>query len=236
MKEYKIAVLTYDVKHRKTYDTLCLLKAQGYSDVTVYAQPMTYIKKKQPLIKHRPDMIMDIPKPRLLCQNLDYEYVEGEFANTIGYSDDKDKIVYLLCGAGLLSEEFITSHRIINSHPGYIPFARGLDAYKWSIYYDLPVGVTTHILGTYIDAGEIIERRKIDVEEFDTFHSVSQRVYENEINMLISAIEKIDDKHELIIPEDGNSIFKRMSEDKEQEIFDRFKNYHGSIIRVIREY
>lgn len=28
-----IRVLTYNVAHRKTYDTLCLLKARGYEDV-----------------------------------------------------------------------------------------------------------------------------------------------------------------------------------------------------------
>ena len=28
-----VAVLTYNQKHRKTYDTLCLLKANGYQNV-----------------------------------------------------------------------------------------------------------------------------------------------------------------------------------------------------------
>ena len=38
----KIAVLTYNQPHRKTYDTICLLKAKGYENVVVYAQEMTY--------------------------------------------------------------------------------------------------------------------------------------------------------------------------------------------------
>lgn len=59
-----VAVLTYNQKHRKTYDTLCLLKAKGYQKVTVYAQPMTYRKKRFPLINHRPDQIMAIPDPK----------------------------------------------------------------------------------------------------------------------------------------------------------------------------
>ncbi len=215
----KVAVLTYNVKHRKTYDSLCLLKARGYDNVTVYAQPMTYTKKRQPLVQHRPEINMDIPQLEDLCGKFEYTYIEGEFISVIHKSDD----LFLLCGAGILQQEFVSSHRIINSHPGFIPLARGLDAYKWSVYNGLPIGVTTHFLGQYVDGGEIIERREIEVKLFDTFHSVAQRVYENEIDMLIGAIEKVDDKHEVIVP--GTELFKRMPEEKERELFRKFEEY-----------
>lgn len=52
----KIAVLTYPVKHRKTYDVLSLLRANGYTDVKVYAVPFHYYKKHVPIIQHRPEM------------------------------------------------------------------------------------------------------------------------------------------------------------------------------------
>lgn len=224
MNDYKIAVLTYNVKHRKTYDTLCLLKSRGY-EVTVYAQPMTYVKKRQPMVQHRPELIMDIPELPVLCKNFGFELIEGEFASTIGYENDRDSVIYLLCGAGLLQDEFIQAHRIVNGHPGFIPYARGLDAYKWSIYNGLPIGVTTHFLGDYVDAGEVIERRPIEVHEFDTFHSVSQRIYENEIDMIVGAIDKIDEEHEMIVPPEDSVVFKRMPEGKEQELFERFEEH-----------
>lgn len=47
----KIAVLTYPVKHRKTYDVLSLLKANGYTDVNVYATPFHYQKAFFPIIQ-----------------------------------------------------------------------------------------------------------------------------------------------------------------------------------------
>lgn len=225
----KISVLTYNVPHRKTYDTLCLLKARGYNDVTVYAQPMTYVKKRQPLISHRPEMVMNYPEPSDLCKNLGFEYIEGGFNNTIGFKEDKNSVVYLLCGAGLLPDEFIFAHRIINAHPGYIPLARGLDSYKWSVYNGLPIGVTTHFLGEYVDAGEVIERRKIDVKEYDTFHSVSQRLYENEIDMLVGSLNHIDVKHEFIIPAEA-VVFKRMPEENERELFSKFEEYKSTHI------
>ena len=215
-----VAVLTYNQKHRKTYDTLCLLKARGYQNIKVYGQPMTYIKKSYPFILHRPRQIMSIPEPADLCRNLGFEYIEGNFEDNI---TDKNR-VYLLCGAGLLSNEFIKNYRIINAHPGFSPLARGLDAYKWSLYYGLPLGVTTHFLGEYIDAGEIIERREIKVKEYDTFHSVAQRIYENEINMLVDAVELADKKHIFAIPESGD-VFKRMPHTLEEKLFEIFEQY-----------
>lgn len=181
-----IAVLTYNQKYRKTYDTLCLLKARGHRNVKVYAQPMTYTKKRFSLIVHRPDQIISIPKLEELCSNFEYEYIEGNFNKSAADTN----MLYLLCSAGLLEDEFVNRHRIINSHPGYIPLARGLDAYKWSIYYDLPIGVTTHFLGDYVDAGEIIELRKIEVEEYDTFHSVAQRIYLSILKIIRLNIKK----------------------------------------------
>lgn len=226
----KIGILTYNVPHRKTYDTLCLLKAKGYQNVRVFGQPMTYEKKRQPLIKHRPEMNIGIPDSQSLCRNFGYEYCEGKFEDII--SDKDSPGVFLLCGAGLLGESFVNAHRIINAHPGYIPYARGLDALKWSIWYKLPVGVSTHYLGKYIDAGEIIEIRSINVDQYDSFHSVAQRVYENEIDMLVGAIEKENEKHEYIIPPEDSRVFKRMPEDKELLLFERFEEYKSINITV----
>lgn len=213
----RIAILTYNQPHRKTYDTICLLKSKGYKNVIVYSQAMTYKKKKYPLISHRPELIMNIPEPKILCANLGYEYIEGNFDNI----EESKNTIFLLCGAGILPDSFITKYKIINSHPGYIPFARGLDAYKWSVYNNLPIGVTTHFLGEYVDAGEVIERREIQIGEWDTFHAVSQKIYENEIDMLVHAIELIDEPHIYIIPE-TDKIFKRMPEKLEKELFTKF--------------
>ena len=166
---------------------------------------------------------MSIPDTKELCGNLGYECITGHFEDMIG--NEYDDSVFLLCGAGLLGEEFVSRHRIINAHPGYSPLARGLDAYKWSIWYDLSLGVTTHLIGEYVDAGEVIERRDIKIYPYDTFHSVAQRIYENEIDMLVGAIDRIDDEHEMIIPPEGSELFKRMPEEKEIELFERFDGY-----------
>lgn len=218
----KLAVLTYPVKHRKTYDVLSLLKANGYTDITVHAIPFHYQKKQFPIIQHRPEMNFQIPETCELCFNLGYKYEEGELES---FSIDKDRIV-LIAGAGILPAEFVDNHIIINAHPGYIPNCRGLDAFKWAIAENQPVGVTTHLLGGgETDGGKIIERRIIDIYKTDTFHSVAQRVYENEISMLVEAIEKCDDRDLKRISVEKYEVHKRMPGNIEMNLIEMFEQY-----------
>ncbi len=212
-----IGVFSYNVPHRKTYDVLCLLKAKGYQEVRVYASPFHYQKKFEPMYLHRPTVSEYVPAPRVICSNFGYEYTEG-MLDEFHISTDE---ILLVCGAGLIPEKIVRKHTIINAHPGYIPYCRGLDAYKWAIYEGKPIGVTTHLLGEYVDAGEVIERRIIPVYFNDTFHSVAQRVYENEVSMLVEAIEKINEKHEMILPEDY-PVHKRMPHFYETRLLERF--------------
>lgn len=119
------------------------MKANGYTDVNVYAIPFHYQKKKQPLIQHRPEMNFQVPEISKLCANLGYRYEVGELDR---FHIDKDRIV-LIAGSGILPDEFVREHTIVNAHPGYIPYCRGLDAFKWAIVENQPIGVTTHLLG-----------------------------------------------------------------------------------------
>lgn len=220
----KIAVLTYPVKHRKTYDVLSLLKANGYTDVKICAIPFHYQKKRFPIIQHRPEMNFQIPDIREMCLNLGYQYELGELET---FNIERERIV-LIAGAGILPDEFINTHIIINAHPGYIPNCRGLDAFKWAIAENQPIGVTTHLIGKYIDAGKVIERRIIDIYKMDTFHAVAERVYENEVSMLVEAIEKCDDTNlDMIYPE-NSEVHKRMPEDIEKNLMEMFEQYKNA--------
>ena len=217
----KIAVLTYPVKHRKTFDLLSLLKANGYADVCVNAVPFHYQKKKFPIFTHRPEMNYSIPDLAVLCKNLDYCYSIG---NLNDFYIEEDRIV-LIAGAGILPEDFVCTHTIINSHPGYIPNCRGLDAFKWAIIENEPIGVTTHLIGDFVDAGYVIERRIIPIYSSDTFHALAERVYENEVSMLVEAIEKCDKGSlDLILP-GGYAVHKRMPPDIEEDLLFKFEEY-----------
>lgn len=212
-------VLTYNTLHRKTYDTLCLLKASGYHDVLVWAVPMHYKKSFKPIYEHRPPICNQISTEDI-CANFGYQYVLSKSGyNQIPVESD---VPILICGAGIIPQEIVDKYIIINSHPGYIPLARGLDALKWEICEDLPIGVTTHLLGNEIDAGEIIERREIPVYANDTFHALAQRVYENEIEMLVEALKKYDESH-FNEGANGNVLHQRMQREQEKHLMKKFQ-------------
>ncbi len=214
MKE--IIVLTYDVPHRKTYDVLCLLKAKGYNRVIVYAKPFHYQKKFVPLIEHRP--ITNGIDTDELCQNLGYSYRIWK-DEILAFEEKK---IILVCGAGIIPDKMVEDNYIINSHPGYIPEARGLDALKWAIIEGKKIGCTTHLLGKEIDAGLIIDRKEIPVLANDTFHAVAYRVYEQEIIMLVDAIEKVEEEH-IYISGDGYEVHRRMPHVVETNLLELFE-------------
>ncbi len=224
-QKYDCVVFSYNVPHRKTYDVLTLLKANGYQDVLVYAVPMHYKKRFVPLYEHRPKVVVNI-QPSSLSNSLGYDYLEGEDYEQFNTCIN---VPILICGAGIIPEQVIKNNNVINAHPGYIPNARGLDALKWAIVEDSPIGVTTHLLGDEVDAGSIIDRSIIPVYKNDTFHAVAQRVYENEVIMLVAAIDHVFDEHEYVRAGD-TLLHKRMPAEIEQELmlkFDIYKEKHS---------
>lgn len=217
-KTYDCVALTYDVPHRKTYDTLCLLKASGYHNVLVWATPMRYAKKFHPIYEHRPPVSNRI-RTDDLCRNFGYDY----FLSERGYEDmpiDSNTPV-LICGAGIIPDDIRKRLTLINAHPGYIPLARGLDAFKWAIHEGAPIGVTTHLIGDEVDAGAVIERRRVPVYGNDTFHALAQRVYETEISMLAGALEKLREGT-TYIPAGNNALHKRMGPEIEKDLLREF--------------
>lgn len=226
-KDVNLSVLTYNIKHRKTYDILCLLKALGYENVFVYAMALQYKKTFQPILQHRPEMTWQIDT-EMLCRNFLYKYCEIESYDEIKQHDNS---IILIGGAVLLPDEFVKKYRIINAHPGYIPNSRGLDAYKWAIYEKQPIGVTAHLVGEEIDAGEVILRKKVSVYKNDTFYSLAQRVYENEIKIMVEAIpHTIKNKDMAYISGDGYIVHKRMPKDIERGLLDAFEEYKAGVV------
>lgn len=224
-----IHVLTYQKAHKKTYDTLCLLRVRRYNNVVVHATPLLYAKTYKPTIPHRPDMFYNVPDTAKVCEAFGFEYKQIENYDAIE-ANGEDPI--LICGAGILPKGFVNSHRIINAHPGYIPYARGLDALKWSLLDNLPVGVSAHFIGDEVDAGEVIERRLVDVYPQDNVLSLGLRVYAEEIDVLVNAIERIDEPHELISGE-GSPVHKRMPAELEEIMLKQFEKRKKDLLREI---
>jgi len=201
----KIGVITYDVPHKKTQDVLFRLKAYGYTFVECIAFPFIKRKKWVPLIKHR--MVNELPiDPQTFCAKLAYYYTTK--VDLAQY----DKII--VGGSNILSKETIGNHEIINSHPGYLPYVRGLDSLKWAILDGRPIGVTTHVIDESIDGGTMIDRKVIPINYFDTIHSLGYKTYQTELDMLIDALTN-DTR---ILLGEGNPPKRRMPHKKEVQM------------------
>lgn len=69
----------------------------------------------------------------------------------------------------------------VNLHKSYLPYNRGANPNVWSIIEDTPVGVSIHYMTNDIDAGPIIDRRKVPMEPDDTALNLYERLEEAQI-------------------------------------------------------
>ena len=213
-----IYILTYNAPHRKTQDLILRLKAHGYNNITVLATPWKDRKNFTPLIPHRKFNTLNI-KPSDLCTRLGYEFLEVEIKEL----DFKNDLI-LIAGAGIIPKNIVENHKIINSHPAYLPYVRGLDSLKWAIFQNKPIGVTTHIISDECDAGKLIRRELVPLYEWDTFHSIANRQYEMEIDMLVDSIEDIKTASFQELSTAESEPNRRMPHKKEKELIRKLKD------------
>ena len=64
----------------------------------------------------------------------------------------------------------------INFHLSYLPYNRGKKPNVWPFIENTPAGVSLHYIDKGIDSGEIIARRRVDVELYDTAKSLYEKL------------------------------------------------------------
>lgn len=228
----KIAVICYDQPTRKIQEVLLRLKGKGYDQVDAYAIPFLNRKPLRALIKHRPsELLLNIGNEQLTA-NLNYKYINKEIGEL---EDCFSEIPYhsiVIAGAGLLPESLVIRHKIINSHPGYLPYVRGLDALKWAVYENLPIGVTVHYVDKDTDSGLLIVQKKVEITSEDTFHSMCYKSWNLEMQLLVDSIEMVDSIHEFAtLPTHVTEPHRRMTREKEEKLFQKFEEYKNKNIK-----
>ena len=207
----KIGLITYNRAHKKTYDLACMLKMNGYQ-VVLLMVPFEERKARTPLIKHRSEGYC--ADPGLIAAEFNWEL------DTYG-KVECDK--YIIGGCNIMP-----GLKALNSHPGYLPYIRGLDALKWAIYHGVPIGVTVHETTDEPDKGPMYSRELVPLYFEDTFHSLAERAYQYEIAMLVDAIEL--DKPSVFETKTplSNTVHKRMPQHIERIMLQRFEDLRKS--------
>lgn len=121
------------------------------------------------------------------------EFLSDE--NNIFQTEDKITLEYLkennidfLISNGyapIIKEPTISEykHKIINIHPTFLPYGRGIYPLLWSLLEETPIGVTLHFIDEGIDSGEIIVQKKVQFDDNDTF--------EEAYNILLNEVEQL---------------------------------------------
>lgn len=215
----KICLLTYEVPHLKTAQIFMGLHNRRFGPVDLLLMPFSMREKREVLFSHRPEQFLG-PSPRQLSAlsgGTIYPYADWPVL--------VDKYDYfLVCGSNLIEAEFANSGKILNVHSGLIPAVRGLDAFKWTILDQQPLGNTLHYIDERADAGKIIASKNTPVFAEDTLSSLAVRHYENEIWMATHFDLLIQESAPYVqLPE--REAARRMSTVKESEMIKSFDGY-----------
>lgn len=191
----RIGIITYDSANLKTEQLACRYNQnEKISEIKLYALPFIQRAKRAVVLPHRPDMTRSVPTESLS------ELSKVSFQKWDGKTDISEfNDIFVIGGAGIIDISFAKGKPIVNAHPGIIPLTRGLDAFKWAIYNNDPVGNTLHLIDNEVYKGEILQIQYTPVFSSDSLETLARRHYEYEIDMLANVLEVINSG---VIPSD----------------------------------
>lgn len=215
----EIGIITYNVPHLKTQDVILNLLERNYK-ISLVITKFKKFKKRTTLQNHRPIQFQG-PNPYDLSKKLNLEISDIENIKKL-----RNIKYFLICGASIIEKKYIIKNKIINCHPGLIPMRRGLDAFKWSILKNEILGNTLHFIDENVDYGKIISQKKTPIFKSDTIHTLMNRHYKMEIDMIVNFEENLNNP--TIFNLNIQEPCKRMPIAKEREMlknFDKYKNF-----------
>jgi phosphoribosylglycinamide formyltransferase-1 len=222
----RLAIITYDHSHLKTEQLVHRflltnsLKIRRQLDLIILALPFSSRPSRTVLLAHRPDQEKSV-STRELAYRHRLEFLQCTYDSIPDVAD-----FYLIAGAGIFSANAIGEKKIINVHPGVIPSARGLDAFKWSILDDVPLGVTLHYIDAKVDAGETIAIVETPIFLSDTLEVLARRHYELELDVATELLSFLNRKAEgklVAYPERPSRM--RMPIKTERDMIAKFEEY-----------
>lgn len=222
----RIGLISYDHRHLKTEQLVhrLLFKnklAMGPRlELKLLALPFSARPSRHVLFAHRPDQEKSIPT-RELADRYQLDFVPCAYDSIPDVAD-----FYLVAGAGIFTGQAIGRKKILNVHPGVIPSARGLDAFKWSIFSGVPLGVTLHAIDARVDAGETIDIVKTPIFPSDSLDGLARRHYELELDVLGEFLTFLKGTAKAVLPiYPENPLRMRMPIDTEKQMIAKFEEY-----------
>lgn len=124
----------------------------------------------------------------------------------------------------------------VNVHPAYLPYNRGAYPNVWAIVEGTPAGVTIHYIDDGIDTGDVISRREVPVEPFDTGRTLYEKLESTALELFAAEWPRIargDVSRCKQAPEQGS--FHRSADVAEIDEIDLDRPYRaGDLINILR--
>ncbi len=85
----------------------------------------------------------------------------------------------------IVSKDFIDIFKvgIVNLHPSYLPYNRGVFPNVWSIVEDTPAGVTLHNIDEGVDTGHVLAQKEVSVTWTDTGESLYKKLEHTSVKL-----------------------------------------------------
>lgn len=180
-----ICLISYDVAHLKT--KIILEHLIKKNKVFLIQSKFKKKKKLKTINNDRPDQFNKVSKnyisksnKNLLIKNWD----KDDFVNFKNFKKEHKIDIFLVCISKIIPKNFLKGSIFINSHPGILPYARGVDSFKKSIIKNYPIGNTLHIINEKIDSGIILKRKLVNIRKKDNFKSLCSKMILDEIYLL----------------------------------------------------
>jgi phosphoribosylglycinamide formyltransferase-1 len=221
----RVGILTYNVPNRKTQALVSLLALQEKIEISLHGLPFLPRPPRAPIYQHRPKQRVG-PEPASLAAHFGIKYVEVKDPASMAWDFD----VGLIGAAGILPAELVARGTIINSHPGLLPFVRGLDAFKWAIAEDKPLGCSLHTIDEKIDGGTLLTSVVTTIFHGDSFAELARRHYENEVALAANFLRfflnpQAGDASPIQGVIEPGPAHKRMPKEIEETLASRFEEY-----------
>lgn len=134
----------------------------------------------------------------------------------------------IVLGGTRIIRRRLLDYFILNTHPGLLPWARGSSSEAWSIFHDLPVGVTCHRIDSGVDTGPILLRRVLDVKCPCTYERVVRRNISLAGQTMLEGVRMVQSSMGSFVPQsaDAGQTFSVMGSDLLEQV--REKLLQGS--------
>jgi phosphoribosylglycinamide formyltransferase-1 len=92
----------------------------------------------------------------------------------------------------ILSAEFVSKFKIVNSHPALLPLFPGAHAVRDAIAAGATkTGTTIHWIDAGVDTGEIIAQEEVEITPNDTEESLHERIKIVERRLYVATLQKL---------------------------------------------